>query len=137
MGDGAVLTGSCCCGAVQFELAEPPSMMATCHCSRCRKVGASVFVIVTAESFRWSAGEELVTRYAPEAGYRYSRAFCSRCGSSLGDAGSDQPTYAVAANALDSDPGVRNRFHEFVDEKPAWSTICDDAKQFAKHPVKA
>lgn len=131
-----MLTGSCCCGGVTFALSEPPAMMATCHCSRCRKVGASVFVIVNADSFRWTGGQELVARYEPEEGYIYSRAFCRRCGSSLGDAGSDKPTFAIAADALDADPGVRNRFHEFVDEKPDWSAICDDAKQFGRHPVK-
>jgi hypothetical protein len=131
-----MLKGSCCCGAVTFELSKPPSMMATCHCTRCRKVGASVFVIAEADSFRWTGGEALVTRYAPEEGYRYSRAFCSRCGSSLGDAGSDQPTFAVSAHALDGDPIVRNRFHEFVVEKPDWLPICDDARQFGRHPVK-
>jgi hypothetical protein len=119
---------------VKFELSEPPKMMGTCHCTRCRKVGASVFVVVGKDTFRWSQGEQLVKRYEPEAGYRYSRAFCGACGSSLGDAGSQGETFAIAADSFDDDPGVRNRFHEFVAEKPGWITICDDAKRFEQHP---
>jgi len=30
---------------------------------------------------------------------------------------------------------IRNRFHKFVAEKPDWYAICDDARQFAAHPV--
>ena len=41
---------------------------------------------------------------------------------------------AHAAQALDDDPQVRNRFHEFVAAKPPWYEICDGAKQFAEHP---
>ena len=131
------IPGSCCCGAIRFELSEPPSMMAACHCSRCRKLGAGTFVFVRREGFRWVAGEELVARYVPELPYKYTRAFCSRCGTALGEAGTDADSFPIAANALDSDPGVRIRFHEFVAEKPAWVTICDDAKQFDGHPIKA
>ena len=34
-----MIQGSCCCGAVKFELNAVPDMMGTCHCSRCRKLG--------------------------------------------------------------------------------------------------
>lgn len=52
MGERPGDQGSCCCGAVAFELAKPPTMMATCHCARCRKLGASTFVSVRREAFR-------------------------------------------------------------------------------------
>lgn len=131
------IPGSCCCGAIRFELSEPPTMMAACHCSRCRKLGAGTFVFVRRDSFRWVAGADLVARYRPEPPYRYARAFCSRCGTSLGEAGADADSFPVAADTLDADPGVRIRFHEFVGEKPAWVTICDDARQFDGHPIRS
>ena len=128
-----MLHGSCDCGAVKFALDGMPKMMGTCHCARCRKVGAAVFVIVEAKDFRWLEGSEFVTRYEPE-GALHSRAFCARCGSSLGEAGGTGETYAIAANAFDDDPGVRNRFHEFVADKPEWLPIGDEAKQFPGAP---
>ena len=45
-----MISGSCCCGAVRFELSEPPTMLAACHCSRCRTLGASIFVFVRREN---------------------------------------------------------------------------------------
>ncbi|MEO0501520.1 MAG: GFA family protein [Pseudomonadota bacterium] len=131
------IPGSCCCGAVRFELAAPPSMMGTCHCSRCRKVGASSFVFVARDAFTLLSGADNIATYAPEPGYRYARSFCSKCGTALGEIGSDAPSFPVPANTLDADPGVRNRFHEFTAEKPGWYEIADDAKQFPGHPVKA
>ena len=131
-----MIDASCCCGAIKFRLLAPPTMMATCHCSRCRKIGASSFVFVERRNIEWIAGEDFVQRYVPE-GYRYTRSFCRNCGTALGELGSEADSFPIAAHCLDGDPGVRNRFHEFVAEKPAWYEICDDAKQFAGHPVKS
>lgn len=132
-----MIKGSCCCGAIAFELSAPPSMMGTCHCSRCRKVGAGTFVFVAKESFRWVRGRELVTRYEAEAPFKYTRCFCQKCGTALGEVESPQDSFPIAAHSLDDDPGVRNKFHEFVADKPAWYDICDYATQFPGHPVKA
>ncbi|MFP2909948.1 GFA family protein [Pyxidicoccus sp. 3LFB2] len=129
-----VINGSCCCGAIKFELINPPSMMGTCHCSRCRKVGASTLVFVKKDDFRWIQGQEFVARYEPEAPYKHSRTFCKRCGTSLGEVGSQQDSFPVSANCLDNDPLVRNTFHVFVASKPAWYEICDSAKQFQEFP---
>lgn len=131
------MRGSCCCGTIEFELLGNPSMMGTCHCSRCRKVGASIFVFVRREQLRWIAGRDAVVDYQPGASYRYTRSFCGVCGSALGEINSGADSFPIAANLLDEDPGVRNRFHEFVAEKPEWYTICDGAKQFAGHPARS
>ena len=132
-----MIRGSCCCGAIKFELSSAPSMMGTCHCSRCRKVGASTFVFVQKDTFRWIQGRELVSRYEPVPPFKYVRCFCQKCGTALGEIDSQEDSFPIAANCLDDDPIVRNRFHEFVSSKPAWYEICDDAKQFLEHPVKS
>ena len=132
-----MITGSCCCGKIKFEVLSAPSMMGTCHCTRCRKVGASTFAFVSKESFRWIQGREYVSRYEPEPPHKYTRCFCNSCGTSLGEILSDGESFPIAANCLDDDPIVRIGFHEFVSEKPAWYEICDGAKQFTGHPVKS
>lgn len=130
-----MIRGSCYCGAVAFELSDQPSMMGTCHCSRCRKAGSSTFVFVKAEHFCWVRGEDNVQRFQPTPPFTYGRAFCKTCGTALGEPGAGE-SFPISAHALDDDPGVRNRFHEFVAEKPAWYDIADDAKQFPEHPTK-
>ncbi|MBQ1559961.1 MULTISPECIES: GFA family protein [Caulobacter] len=120
-----IIKGSCCCGGVRFELFEPPALMGTCHCSRCRKAGSSTYVFVRAEAFSWTAGRDLVTRYRPRPPFRFVRAFCRRCGSALGDPGNGR-VFAIAANCLDDDPGIRTGFHEYTPDKPPWREGFDD-----------
>lgn len=111
-------------------------MMATYHCSRCRKVGASTFVFVRRDTFAWVTGEDNVSCFEPTAPYKYARCFCRTCGTALGEINSTEDSFPVAANCLDSDTGLRVRFHEFVAEKPEWLEIGDHAKQFEGHPVQ-
>jgi hypothetical protein len=129
-----MLKGNCCCGAVQFELAEKPSMLGTCHCSRCRKVGASHLIFVKSDSFKITSGLEKISTYKAIPPYKYDRCFCSLCGSALGEVLSKSDSFPIAANCINGDVGIENQFHEFVSEKPCWLKIGDDAKQFDKHP---
>lgn len=130
-----MIEGSCCCGAVKFEVLAEPSMMGTCHCSRCRKAGASAIVFIKKDDLNWIAGRDNITLYQPAAPYKYGRCFCSKCGTSLGEILSQEDSFPISANALDGDFALRNQFHEFVGEKPPWYEICDDAKQFDGHPI--
>ncbi len=128
---------SCGCGSVRLELSEPPSMMATCHCSRCRKFGMSTFVFVTRRSLMIVAGEVHIITHIPPAPLRYTRSHCERCGTSLGEITSADETFPIPANLFDTPVDLVPRFHEFVADKPDWYEICDTAKQFAGHPVKS
>jgi hypothetical protein len=86
------------------------------------------------KSVRWVEGQEHVQLFQPKAPYKYERCFCKICGTSLGEILSDMDSFPIAANALDSDLEVKNSLHEFVDEKPSWYEICDNAKQSTGHP---
>lgn len=112
-------------------------MMGTCHCSRCRKVGASTLVFVKSESFKIISGREKIAVFKAEPPYKYDRCFCSVCGSALGEVLSQSDSFPIAANCIDSDIGLENKFHEFVSEKPHWLKIGDNAKQFEEHPFES
>lgn len=127
--------GSCCCGTVTFTLSSPPSIMGTCHCTRCRKAGAGIFVQVKRTAFQLTSGTDAVASYQSDAPHDCVRCFCSRCGTALGEITSGNATFRVAAACFDDELGVRNGFHEFVSEKPDWQAICDEARQFATRPL--
>jgi hypothetical protein len=129
-----MISGSCCCGDVKFELKEQPAMMGTCHCSRCRKVGASTIFFTKKENFTLRSGAENISYYPPENGYQYTRSFCKKCGSSLGEIGSENDSFPIPANLMDDPLELDVKFHEFTSEKPHWYDITDDAKQFTGHP---
>jgi hypothetical protein len=132
-----MIHGSCCCNAVQFELTEAPSMMGTCHCSRCRKVGASTIIFVKSDTFRITKGQDQISIYKATPPYQYDRCFCSVCGSAVGEVFSKEDSFPLVANCIDGDVGLENEFHEFVSEKPRWLEIGDTAKQFQEHPSES
>lgn len=115
-----MLEGSCCCKKVQFKVTEAPTAMGTCHCSRCRKVGASTIVFVKKGSVEITSGKELIGTYHPEEGYKYKRNFCTFCGSSLGEIISEEDSFPIPANLFDSDLNLKNQFNEHIDDKPSW-----------------
>jgi hypothetical protein len=129
-----MIRGSCCCEAVQFELEEKPSMMGMCHCSRCRKVGASSLAFVKSEKFKITTGRDKIITFKAEPPYKYNRCFCSVCGTSLGEVLSEMDSFPINANCIDTEFEIENKFHEFVSEKPSWFKIGDNAQQFDEHP---
>jgi hypothetical protein len=74
-----MITGSCLCGSVRYEINGKFGPALNCHCSMCRKMTGAAFrsrVAIPAGNFRWLAGEDLLTRYVsspeqpvPSAGF--------------------------------------------------------------------
>ena len=58
---------ACLCGRVEYEVRDPEAL-GYCHCTRCQRwTGSSLAgVVVAKENFRFTEGEELVTRYESE-----------------------------------------------------------------------
>ncbi|WP_018277336.1 GFA family protein [Teredinibacter turnerae] len=129
-----MIKGSCCCGAVQFEISEKPSMMGMCHCSRCRKLGAGALAFVRSDTFKITTGIDNISTFKAVPPYKYNRCFCLVCGTALGEVLSGLESFPINANCIDSEIGLENKFHEFVSEKPSWFQIGDNAKQFNEHP---
>ena len=128
------ISGSCGCGAIQFTIDGPPGVMGSCHCSRCRKFGASTIVFVKRGQFTLRAGQAEIRTLTPKPPYRYARSFCGQCGTALGEPMSDADTFPINAQCLDDDPGLQVAFHEFVADRPAWMPAPTDAPVHDKHP---
>ena len=125
----SALTGRCLCGAVRFELTEPPRAAGYCHCTRCqRRTGTSVSASATIDgrSLRFLQGEDLVKAWRhPDGGFE--KCFCSECGAHLFARNPDDPTQmGVRMSAFDSDPGVRPSWRAFVAYAASWEPIPDD-----------
>ncbi len=127
--------GSCLCGEVTFAADPPFAMMASCHCSMCRKAHGAAFatyLLVDAASFRWLGGTEHVLRYVSSPGAH--RASCTRCGSVVPYEAPDAGPWYVPAGLLDDDPGVRSQANIFVASKAPWHEITDDLPRFDAYP---
>jgi hypothetical protein len=133
-----MLTGSCLCAGVRYEIEGSLTEVRNCHCSICRKAHGAAFrsrASVRARDFRWTSGEQLITWYDSSPGTH--RGFCSRCGSPLLSRFDDMPeVYGLPLGCLDADPGVRPAMHIFVGSKAPWFEICDSLPQFEGYPPR-
>ena len=138
-----MITGSCLCGGVRFEIDRVVGPFELCHCSRCRKISGSAFIAavgVLRSDFRYVAGQELAVSYdAPiiDAPPAYRSTFCGRCGSPVPDPTSTAEWFEIAAGLLDGDLGLAPERHIMVDRKAAWYAIADDLPQLDKAALLA
>jgi hypothetical protein len=122
------LTGGCMCGGVRFEITEPLGVAGYCHCTRCQRrsgTAASVQARIAPGSLNVTAGEALIRSYDPPEGF--SKLFCSACGSALWSRHpTDHEVRAVRLGVLDSDPGVRPSYRQFVAYAAVFEPLPDD-----------
>jgi hypothetical protein len=125
---GIKLTGGCNCGAVRFEVTEPPVGARYCHCTRCQRrtgTAASPSAALAPGSFRIVKGEDRLRAWKPEDGFE--KWFCGDCGSAMFSRGRDDPDQiGVRMGAFDEDPGVRPSARQFVAYAAPWEPIPDD-----------
>ena len=77
-----VLTGGCQCGAVRYELHQPPQNVHVCHCRMCQKAVGGPFAIicpVLKPAFRVVRGT--ISHFMSSDVGR--RGFCAACGTPL------------------------------------------------------
>jgi hypothetical protein len=122
----AVAKGSCLCGSVKYELDGPFEVMSHCHCSMCRKhhgAAFATFVTVPLSSFRWVAGEDVLSTYQSSAYGK--RTFCSKCGSVMPVVEADTGIAFCPAGNLDGELGIQPQSHRFVGSKASWHAMTD------------
>ena len=128
MSDRPPLIGGCLCGAVRFEVSEPPVAAGYCHCIRCQRrtgTASSAQARIVPGSLRIVSGEDRVKVWQPPDGF--GKAFCSECGSSLWSThGETGEVMSVRLGVFDGDPGIRPQLRQFVAYAAAWEEIPDD-----------
>jgi hypothetical protein len=130
------LTGGCACGAVRFELTEPPVRALYCHCTRCQRrtgTAAAATARVNEGAVRITQGEDRLRRWKPEGGL--AKAFCGDCGSALFAEHPESGAVAgVRMAAFDEDPGIRPSARQFTAYAAPWEPIPDDG--LPRHPER-
>ena len=137
-----MLTGSCLCGGVRFEIARTVGPFELCHCNRCRKASGSALAAmlgVRTSDFHFVHGRELITSYeAPllETPPPYRTSFCRRCGSPVPNPDPAATWFEVPAGLLDGDPGLRPDRHILVELNAPWHEISDSLPQLDKSALR-
>ena len=125
-----VVTGSCFCGAVAFEIELPTLFCGHCHCSMCRRPhGASyvTWVGVAMERFRVTAGAGDIARF--QSSEKGTRSFCKTCGSQMFCQSEPEVidvTLAALHGAIDRAP----QGHYYFDSRAEWTVVNDDLPKY-------
>ncbi|MBR0795469.1 GFA family protein [Bradyrhizobium jicamae] len=126
-----MLTGSCLCGAVAYEVDAEPGAFVHCHCRTCRKTHGSAFstvMPVPRMAFRWVRGEELLGAFESSPGKQ--RRFCTRCGSHITAERDAQPNVLLRMGCLDTPVTGPARAHIWRSIAATWYDPKDKTPEF-------
>ena len=133
----SALRGTCLCGGVRFEVAEPFERISACHCTNCKKISGGAGTVsgrVATEAIVIVEGEELLRTFQPAEGT--AKTFCSVCGSNLFGGGWPASEFtSVRLTTLDSPFNRKPEAHIFVRSVAPWETLPDDGA--ARYDVRA
>jgi hypothetical protein len=129
LGRVSAIRGSCLCGAVAFEVDDPPDTLSFCHCTSCKKLSGGAGTVnlgVPPSSIRILEGEELLQRFALPDGS--AKTFCRMCGANLfGGGWPNAERASVRVTALEESPrDARIGRHIYVRSLAPWETLPDD-----------
>jgi len=131
-----IVTGSCLCGEVAFEVTLPTSVCAHCHCSQCRRAHGAAFVTwftLPRSQWRMTAGSDQLRRY--RSSEHATRSFCGRCGSSLFfETERDPDRVDIVLANLHADLDRPPQLHIHVDDRVPWVELADSLPRVGGDP---
>ena len=126
------ISGGCLCGKVSFSLKADFNGFYFCHCDQCKQLTGSAHasnLFTAADNIQWLSGHDLVSNfYHPSR--RFSKAFCSECGSALPVVTDSGRALLVPAGSLPAEliPAELKGQHIYWAEHAHWY----DSDNFAK-----
>ncbi len=124
MGNKNVLTGSCLCTSVLFEVRKPFIRFAHCYCGRCRKATGSSHatnLYVAPAQFSWLSGEGLVKRFDLKSAASFATTYCTQCGGPLPHFTRSGREVVIPAGTLDTPPDIAPERNIFWQSRAPWS----------------
>lgn len=115
-------TGGCLCGHIRFAAVGPAGKPHTCSCTMCQRHSGAptlAWVEFPKDKVKWTGpgGAPSTWRSSDFS----NRAFCSKCGSTLG-AVDDAPTIGLVTGVFDKpyQKELIPAFHSFRGARPKW-----------------
>ncbi|GGF16042.1 hypothetical protein GCM10011321_04920 [Youhaiella tibetensis] len=130
--------GGCQCGAVRYELTEPPLGVYNCHCTDCQKMTGAAFGIsmpVKTSAFRHLAGELTFYEKVADSGRHVRLVACAKCGTRVWNDPVAAPDMKVVRPGTLDDPSwavpVGN---VWTSSRMPWVEIDPDMVNFEAQP---
>ena len=130
--DTEVLSGSCLCGTVTYEIRNEFDHFQLCHCTQCQKSTGSAHasnLFTSPEFITWHTGQTSIVRYDVE-GRRISNVFCRHCGGRVPWLSLSGDVLAVPAGSLNGVPSISAKANIFWPERAQWYEDALDAPRY-------
>lgn len=117
-----IISGSCCCGDVEFTLENNFSNFFFCHCEQCRKLTGTAHasnLFTSPDNINWINGADKIKRY-DHPKRSFSKAFCENCGSGLPFLAQSGKSLIVPAGSLNGEPSIKLDAQIFCSEQTEW-----------------
>ncbi len=125
-----MVSGSCLCGKVKYEITGTVGDIVHCHCETCRKAQGAAFSSVAAVKdcdFKLS-GQASLSSYESSPGK--VRHFCSCCGTQIYAKRKGTEHLILRLGSLDTDPKSSEANHIWVSQKASWYSIQNDLPEY-------
>lgn len=125
-----MISGSCLCGRVKYEITGEVGDIVHCHCETCRKAHGSAFSSVAAVKdcdFKLSGQASLNSYESSPGKVRY---FCACCGTQIYAKREGAEHLILRLGSLDTDPKSKETNHIWVSQKASWYSIINDLPEY-------
>lgn len=132
------LKGGCLCGAVRYQASGDPQRFYHCHCARCRKssgTGHASNLFLSNATLIFTHGESLLKRFKVPEAQRFTRQFCSECGSAVARFVPEIDGVMIPAGSLDDPAPIEPQARIFWDSRADWSCDGDSLPRYAEYPA--
>ena len=131
-----IISGSCCCGDVEFTLEDNFSHFFFCYCEQCRKLSGTAHasnLFTSPDNINWVKGAEKIKRYDhPERSF--SKAFCANCASGLPYVSQSGQSLIVPVGSLNDEPSKQLDAQIFCAEQTDWHKVGLEAPKVDGFP---
>ena len=129
-----MITGSCLCGQVRFEIDDELRSARYCHCSNCRKFSGTspaAWAMANAKKMKLSS-QDMAGSFDSGRGIRR---FCQTCGSPVWFESKEFPDIVgIPLGVLDSGVVPQPAMHLWTTSKPEWCVIHDGLTKLERGP---
>jgi len=118
-----MITGSCLCGSIRFEISGEPDSVSHCHCKMCQKQHGAAYATyarIKRSDIRYLIGEEYLAIY--NSSDDILRKFCRECGSNIewGRNEKNPTKVGIAVGLFDTDFHVSSIKDICIESKETW-----------------
>jgi hypothetical protein len=127
-----MISGSCLCGKVKYQISGKVGDIVHCHCRTCRKTHGTAFSSVAAvadKDFKLS-GSEVLSYFESSKGKK--RYFCSNCGTHVYAKRDETNQLILRLGSLDDDLDSKEKSHIWVSQKANWYSINSKLPEYSK-----